>query len=239
MFGLKRRRRPQAPVVAVQSLESRALMSATARIDNGVLRVEGTSGNDRIIIKNYADRTQVLAGNGVFFDQPTSKFQSIDVKLKGGSDSLSLRHGRAQFNSIRVDTGSGASASLHLETAYIGTLSIVAMNTNSVDAVVMNSTVNTLNAEFGDGNDELKLEGTTVNDCRTVTMGGGQDLFHLVGRSTVNGGKISMGAGNDEVSSAYNSRIHAFVVGGAGYDTIKGTAVARHDQFENFKIRWA
>jgi hypothetical protein len=101
-----------------------------------------------------------------------------------------------------------------------------------VEAVVMHTTAGTLEARFGDGIDALRIVGATVNHLSAVEMGGGQDIFKLVNSSKAIAGQISMGAGNDEVFSAKDSRINPRVPGGPSYDKIWGTTVTRRGSFE-------
>jgi hypothetical protein len=234
---LRRRRRQSAPEV-VQALESRALLSATAVLQNRTLTVTGTAGADNTYIQNWGNLTKVTSNGqqiGVF---TTSQISSITANMGGGNDSLNIRHWNAQFDRITINMGTGGSEFAHVETNLVKTLTVDSRTTRT-DVQVYRTTVNSLQATFGSAGDSLKFYAGSVVNTIDVDLGSGNDTVGLYGSSTIRGGQIKMGDGNDLVVQARTNKISATVFGGNGYDKFTGFAQDQGVRLPSFEeIVW-
>jgi hypothetical protein len=233
-FRNKARRRPHTTPVAAQTLESRALMSATVGVSNKTLTITGTAGNDSVTVNSYGSYTRVLtSGNTMYF--PSSQIRSVVVNLGAGNDSFSLRHGNKQFDRVSINMGTGSSEALHVETNLVKTL-IVDGRSTTTRAVVYGTAVTTLQGTFGVGADRLQMVNGTVVDRIDVDLGRGNDYVSLTGYSGVRSGQINLGDGDDSVVQARASRFDTTIYGGPGFDKFQGyrsDAGVRLNSFES------
>ena len=207
-----------------EGVEERMLMAADVGIDNGVLNVTGTDGNDVIEVQE----STVNYGNGVVV-----KSISATVKDQFGNILANGTFAANSINSVKVDAKGGNDTVVN-STDKIGRLHGGAGN----DYIQGGS-----NRDYiygGTGHDTLK--GGAGNDY--IHGGSGNDkIYGQSGNDSLHGGSwhdtIYGGAGNDYITDvsgfnklygeAGNDYIQGgnyvdHIYGGTGHDTLKGGA---------------
>src|SRR5262249_14214722 len=84
---MKKTRKTRSRRLQYEPLESRQLMAVTAGLSGGALTANGTTGADTI---NFKQVGSTISINGVSGSWSATKVKSIDVRLNGGNDSVSL-----------------------------------------------------------------------------------------------------------------------------------------------------
>lgn len=205
----RRRIRRTTDLRACESLESRAMLSATFDDGTGVLTLQGTERADVISVSKGRDAGSVVVRgvDGVKKDAVFTQVSAVVIETFGGNDKVSIGRGIRAPNgalmSFTVDVGNG---------------------NDSVDAGDGNDTI-----RGRDGNDTIRgrggddrIEGGNGNDSCNGE-GGDDDLFGGAGVDSLAGGlgndKMSGDDGNDLVSGDDGDDS---IQGGSGRDTLNG-----------------
>ena len=194
---------------ACESLESRAMLSATFDVGTGVLTLQGTERADVISVSKGRDAGSVVVRgvDGVKKDAVFTQVSAVVIETFGGNDKVSIGRGIRDPNgalmSFTIDVGNG---------------------NDSVDAGDGNDTI-----RGRDGNDTIRgrggddrIEGGNGNDSCNGE-GGDDDLSGGAGVDSLAGGlgndKLSGDDGNDLVSGDDGDDS---IQGGSGRDTLNG-----------------
>ena len=194
---------------AGESLESRAMLSATYDVGTGVLTLQGTERADVISVSKGRDAGSVVVRgvDGVKKDAVFTQVSAVVIETFGGNDKVSIGRGIRAPNgalmSFTIDVGNG---------------------NDSVDAGDGNDTI-----RGRDGNDTIRgrggddrIEGGNGNDSCNGE-GGDDDLSGGAGVDSLAGGlgndKMSGDDGNDLVSGDDGDDS---IQGGSGRDTLNG-----------------
>ena len=194
---------------ACESLESRAMLSATFDVGTGVLTLQGTERADVISVSKGRDAGSVVVRgvDGVKKDAVFTQVSAVVIETFGGNDKVSIGRGIRAPNgalmSFTIDVGNG---------------------NDSVDAGDGNDTI-----RGRDGNDTIRgrggddrIEGGNGNDSCNGE-GGDDDLSGGAGVDSLAGGlgndKMSGDDGNDLVSGDDGDDS---IQGGSGRDTLNG-----------------
>ena len=205
----RRRIRRTTDLRACESLESRAMLSATFDVGTGVLTLQGTERADVISVSKGRDAGSVVVRgvDGVKKDAVFTQVSAVVIETFGGNDKVSIGRGIRAPNgalmSFTIDVGNG---------------------NDSVDAGDGNDTI-----RGRDGNDTIRgrggddrIEGGNGNDSCNGE-GGDDDLFGGAGVDSLAGGlgndKMSGDDGNDLVSGDDGDDS---IQGGSGRDTLNG-----------------
>ena len=194
---------------ACESLESRAMLSATFDVGTGVLTLQGTERADVISVSKGRDAGSVVVRgvDGVKKDAVFTQVSAVVIETFGGNDKVSIGRGIRAPNgalmSFTIDVGNG---------------------NDSVDAGDGNDTI-----RGRDGNDSIRgrsgddrIDGGNGNDSCSGE-GGDDDLSGGAGVDSLGGGlgndKMSGDDGNDLVSGDDGDDS---IQGGSGRDTLSG-----------------
>ena len=205
----RRRIRRTTDLRACESLESRAMLSATFDVGTGVLTLQGTERADVISVSKGRDAGSVVVRgvDGVKKDAVFTQVSAVVIETFGGNDKVSIGRGIRAPNgalmSFTIDVGNG---------------------NDSVDAGDGNDTI-----RGRDGNDTIRgrggddrIEGGNGNDS-VSGEGGDDDLSGGAGVDSLAGGlgndKLSGDDGNDLVSGDDGDDS---IQGGSGRDTLNG-----------------
>ena len=205
----RRRIRRTTDLRACESLESRAMLSATFDVGTGVLTLQGTERADVISVSKGRDAGSVVVRgvDGVKKDAVFTQVSAVVIETFGGNDKVSIGRGIRAPNgalmSFTIDVGNG---------------------NDSVDAGDGNDTI-----RGRDGNDTIRgrggddrIEGGNGNDSCNGE-GGDDDLSGGAGVDSLGGGlgndKLSGDDGNDLVSGDDGDDS---IQGGSGRDTLNG-----------------
>ena len=205
----RRRIRRTTDLRACESLESRAMLSATFDVGTGVLTLQGTERADVISVSKGRDAGSVVVRgvDGVKKDTVFTQVSAVVIETFGGNDKVSIGRGIRAPNgalmSFTIDVGNG---------------------NDSVDAGDGNDTI-----RGRDGNDTIRgrggddrIEGGNGNDSCNGE-GGDDDLSGGAGVDSLAGGlgndKLSGDDGNDLVSGDDGDDS---IQGGSGRDTLNG-----------------
>jgi Ca2+-binding RTX toxin-like protein len=212
-----------------QTLESRTLFSAT--LLDGVLRVDGTAGNDTIsvaAVREYRLKESLVYGceTGIYFiDECMPELMwRVEVRINGASQLFEF-YEVTQIQRLRIFAGGGD---------------------DNVSVGVRGSVPLPAYVHAGDGNDRVVLASQTpCND--TVVGGPGNDYVRGgAGRDNLSGGYgIDTLRGEDGVDTLYGNDGTDVLIGGAGADVLYGGA--GRDAFDSadaaserkdFRPRW-
>ena len=205
----RRRIRRTTDLRACESLESRAMLSATFDVGTGVLTLQGTERADVISVSKGRDAGSVVVRgvDGVKKDTVFTQVSGVVIETFGGNDKVSIGRGIRAPNgalmSFTIDVGNG---------------------NDSVDAGDGNDTI-----RGRDGNDTIRgrggddrIEGGNGNDSCNGE-GGNDDLSGGAGVDSLAGGigndKMSGDDGNDLVSGDDGDDS---IQGGSGRDSLNG-----------------
>ena len=205
----RRRIRRTTDLRACESLESRAMLSATFDVGTGVLTLQGTERADVISVSKGRDAGSVVVRgvDGVKKDAVFTQVSAVVIETFGGNDKVSIGRGIRAPNgalmSFTIDVGNG---------------------NDSVDAGDGNDTI-----RGRDGNDSIRgrsgddrIDGGNGNDSCSGE-GGDDDLSGGAGVDSLGGGlgndKMSGDDGNDLVSGDDGDDS---IQGGSGRDTLSG-----------------
>lgn len=231
MFGNKARRRFQIGP-AVQVLESRALLAASANLNaaTGRLTIQGTSNDDKLFLGSGSGNPQVYlqsAGRIVSGPFQISQIKSISASLSGGKDELAIDLKGHSLSRVEVLFGTGGSNRnpevLNLARMTVGDLSVDARDSATTAVQFSTLTVtNTASLQFGtdSGNDRL-----TANGCRfgalSTSMGGGDDTC-ILNSCYVTNASMNLGNGDDYLlCDAKTTIVGGTLQGGSGRDTLR------------------
>ncbi len=205
----RRRIRRTTDLRACESLESRAMLSATFDVGTGVLTLQGTERADVISVSKGRDAGSVVVRgvDGVKKDAVFTQVSAVVIETFGGNDKVSIGRGIRAPNgalmSFTIDVGNG---------------------NDSVDAGDGNDTI-----RGRDGNDTIRgrsgddrIDGGNGNDSCSGE-GGDDDLSGGAGVDSLAGGlgndKMSGDDGNDLVSGDDGDDS---IQGGSGRDSLNG-----------------
>ncbi len=194
---------------AVESLEARAMLSATYDDGTGVLTLQGTERADVISVSKGRELGSVVVRgvDGVKKDTVFTQVSGVVIETFGGNDKVSIGRGIRTPNgalmSFTVDVGSG---------------------NDSVDGSDGRDTI-----QGGDGNDKLRgrggdddLDGGNGNDSVSGEAGN-DDVSGGAGLDSLSGGigndSMSGDDGNDAVSGDDGDDS---ILGGTGRDSLSG-----------------
>lgn len=227
-------------VYAVEQLERRLLLTATANQSGQTLRITGSEGADVIDIRGEGVAGQVgvdLDGNGIFeADEIFSNVSNIFVDTKGGDDSVTVvalelggnlvirtGEGNDQVNigegvviggklTIRTDDGNDG-VQIRQDVNVRGTVSI--STDNGDDDVSVFDGVRfgrRTKISTGDGNDDVSVfDDVDLGGSFGLKTGDGDDTFFFFdGANVQRATKILLGDGND----SFNVGSDFFGVGG-------------------------
>ena len=205
----RRRIRRTTDLRACESLESRAMLSATFDVGTGVLTLQGTERADVISVSKGRDAGSVVVRgvDGVQKDAVFTQVSGVVIETFGGNDKVSIGRGVRAPNgalmNFTVDVGNG---------------------NDSVDGSDGSDTI-----DGGEGNDKIRgrsgddrIDGGNGNDSCSGE-GGDDDLSGGAGVDSLAGGlghdKMSGDDGNDLVSGDDGDDS---IQGGSGRDTLNG-----------------
>ena len=205
----RRRIRRTTDLRAGESLESRAMLSATYDDGTGVLTLQGTERADVISVSKGREAGSVVVRgvDGVKKDTVFTQVSGVVIETFGGNDKVSIGRGIRAPNgalmSFTIDVGNG---------------------NDSVDAGDGNDSI-----RGGDGNDSIRgrsgddrIDGGNGNDSCSGE-GGDDDLSGGAGVDSLAGGigndRMSGDDGNDLVSGDDGDDS---IQGGSGRDTLSG-----------------
>jgi len=204
-----------------ETLENRELMAAdvTAYMNGSTLMVEGTDGNDQVIVEAISNgRTRVMSGNRVVADLATS-YNAMDIKMLGGKDSLRVFAGiHNSLDRVAVDMGRGTNEYVKLEIGATRNLSINTGSSVSAHVALTANVIDQAIVDFGNdaGNDGLVTTNSSFNNLR-VRMGSGDDSVVMYGTS-VQRADIKLGAGRDSLAIDFYSDIASGTLDGGDGD---------------------
>ena len=224
MFNWSKRRRQCASVAnsapAAEALESKALLSVNAVVQNGTLQITGTDGPDGATVEQGLDTTLVKTNGGRMFTF-RDRINSIVANMGGGKDTVYINTPLLSYNNVSINMGRGFGDTVDVSARQVQSLRIDCSNSTDAWSTVWYTSVNTLNANFGSGQDKLRLAGSAVDQV-FAEMGRGNDFMELGNQSRIRAGRVNMGDGNDEFALQSNSKITAEVSGGSGRDIFRG-----------------
>jgi hypothetical protein len=208
----------------------------TPAIENGVLSIEGTRGDDRIALRLQAGQPNVLEAevdfgeNGrALFEVDRASFSSIVLDARGGDDSISVDESNGNFAStpLTIDGGPGddtIAGGSGNETLIGGGGNDTIDGNRGADTALMGGGDDTFIWDPGDGSDVVEGQG-------------GQDrmLFNGAGASehidmSANGERLRFfrDAGNITMDTNDVERVDFVALGGADVVTVhdlRGTGV--------------
>jgi Ca2+-binding RTX toxin-like protein len=176
----------------LENLENRRLMSAV--LNNGLLTITGTEGNDRIEVDTAGGTVYVFENNILSRAFPDVQVTTITVNALGGADYVKMWPSTTQRASINAGAGN--------DTVYAS---------NSADTVYAGAGADRV--EAGGGNDFISGEG----DNDTLYGGAGNDsIYDALGNNIMYGE-----AGNDVLQAGSGAD---YLDGGTGNDVLSGQA---------------
>jgi uncharacterized protein YkwD len=202
----------------MEHLEERELMAShlTANLSGGVLRIEGTSHDDRIVVRQINNRILVettaiqVQGKGNATGVRADAVSSIQVRALAGNDTVLLG----------TDATSGPNALRKSTTVWAGSGSDLVRGSQGVDRVHGEGGNDKL---YGRGGKDI-LDGGNGND-RVDGGAGGDQLKGGSGNDYLYGGsgkdRLEGGTGNDRLYGGHdNDRLD----GGSGRNQLSGEA---------------
>lgn len=229
MFGTKARsRRSIAP--AVQALESRSLMSATATLatsgpNKGLLTITGTSGDNKLVLGSGANSSVVYLTEGnqrVAGPFQVSAIKAISANLQGGLDDLTIDLKGQTLTRVDVLFGTGGwtrnPERLNLFGGRVGQLFVDARSSSTSHVQLKNLTVTgTADLQYGtDTGEDTFVATNCLMGTLKLAMGGGKDGCNLYS-STITTAQIDMGDGNDSLLCNATVINGGTLNGGAGW----------------------
>lgn len=210
--------KPLRSWLIVESLETRRLLSAA--IVNGVLKIDGTSGDNDISVSSENGTTRVS------IDGDLSTFNDADYS------SLSI-HGSADDDHVFVDQSITKQALIFGEDGNDSLTGAGAGDDNAIDGGNGNDTLDyslrTDNLTAGGGTIKTATGIDAYANCETLLCGSGDDQISIFTFSDSNGPNdpihyVDGGAGNDNLSyfdgATSLTGVDPTVHGGAGNDTL-------------------
>ncbi|MEZ6055716.1 MAG: LEPR-XLL domain-containing protein [Planctomycetaceae bacterium] len=213
----------------VEQLESRILLSATAKLRNGTLTIRGDSSDDAILVNGQGfgvGEVEVFHdsdGDGTV-DVSLGEFSGVtNIKIvsRGGNDAIGVADLNITGN-LTINTGGGDDC-VFLQGGLQGSPAEVG---------------GTVNIKTGGGNDYLRIESYNIAGNLTVATGAGDEIVHLQDVVTTEKMGVNLGGGNDYLISNFtvDFGVGSTVLGGGGTDQIltNGGVEAISSQFELF-----
>lgn len=239
-------RKSRRKICAIEALEVRELMSVqpvASLSADGVLSISGSAGSDNIWVVSGSNGTTIVDVKGPpgrIGTFSTNAIQSIRANMGAGNDSLVVRSKFVDFKFIDVKMGTGVNELVDVTVHRVNALSYDAKQSLNTKAYVINATVGSLVADFGNdqdpGLDRLVLQSSAI-DSVFANFGGGRDEFALK-RSSIERGTVRMGSGDDSFGGNVGSSFRGDVFGGQGVDTFYGSGLQPRirKEFEKFFI---
>lgn len=233
-MGTKVESRKAGRSLRFESLEGRDAMAAMveAKIDRGILSVEGTRGNDFVWISVFPNNvTRVLSQGKIVKQFATSDYSAMSVKMLDGQDNLRIEASdHIAMGNVSVNMGTGGYDFAFIDVGSTRRLTVDVKQSASAKVVLKGNVVDEAFVDFGDdsGRDVLVCDGCDINRF-VVKMGSGNDELFL-SRSRIRNASLNLGAGNDTVMMDDRSDVvSGGIEGGAGEDTFKksGAPAAR------------
>lgn len=233
MFAANTNRRRAAGTSAVpraESLESRALLSATATLQNGVLTIAGTEGADKIAVSEGGGSLIVRSSGATIGIFNPAAVTGVSANLRGGNDQFYLQTGRTQYSSVNVNMGTGTSEGLQVVASRIQSLKVDARDSFSTTVALFNAAIPNCEVNFGNdqGRDKL-LVNTCDVDRLFARMGAGNDTIELNGTSYARNCDVDLGAGDDSFVVKRTAAAKGRVSAGTGADQLVAPAGIRSD----------
>jgi Ca2+-binding RTX toxin-like protein len=194
--------------VRFETLESRQLMAAGASVDAGVLRVEGTTAADRILVEAVTATLQSRFGQTIAIPQYRVRVMDSSGALRTDASGQAIDRRFSRLGISRIDIFAGAGGdNIDARTTAVP---------NKVFAGSGNDVIRT-----GSGHDDVR--GELGNDY-AVLGNGNDDFIGASGSDTGYGGngndELLGDAGNDQLfGQAGDDKID----GGAGTDVMNGS----------------
>lgn len=215
----KRRRRAQpanTTTAECESLEQRRVLSATASLQQGVLNIVGSNGNDQIYVRQINNRITIDGVNGSL---AASQVRAINIVAGAGNDEVILLNSQLQRGAqdIRIPTRIDAGSGNDLVTG--GTSFDFLIGGNGNDSLYGTDGDDLLVGGLGDD----FLHGGTGNDY-LFGQGGMDSLNGSDGSDYLDGGDnadyLNGGSGNDALVGGYG---YDYLAGGSGTNYIVDT----------------
>lgn len=208
----------------MESLEKRELMAADVRIENRVLLIKGTDASEKVLVDISQGNTRVYINNKTMLVRPTSEYSSVDAKMYGGKDDVTIRlNTHPHLRKVDVDMGSGVSENLRIQVGRADEVNVNAgasINTDVTLQSLHGANVDKVFVNFGDdnGKDSLIIHNWNIGSLES-NMGGGNDYFK-VSSTSIGLAAVNLGSGDDNFELwTKNSTIrNGFVDGGVGSD---------------------
>ncbi len=233
-MGTKAESRKVGRSLKFESLEGRDAMAAMvdAKIDRGILVVEGTRGNDSVQISVFSNNlTRVLSQGKIIKQFATTDYSGMSVKMLDGQDNLRIEaSNHTALLNVHVNMGTGGYDFASIDVGSTRRLNVDVKQSASAKVVLKGNVVDEAFVDFGDdsGRDYLDCDRCDINRF-VVKMGSGNDQLSL-SRARIQNANINLGAGNDTVMMDDRSDVvSGGIEGGAGEDTFKksGAPAAR------------
>jgi hypothetical protein len=153
---------------------------------------------------------------------------SLSAKLSGGNDNVTFGAGTLTFQSVSIDTGTGADGVYPNLLKVMGTTTLTLGSESDADAdrlevLGLSEFSGNLTVSMGGGNDYFKIDSDiTVGSNFTTNLGSGDDYAeidenaHIVGDTTYNMGDGQNELNIEEIHSARSLQVN----GGKNYDDI-------------------
>ena len=176
---------------------------------------EGGNSGDYFQVNSAAiSGTTVIGGTGkdtVYFGEPVSSAQNVQVSLAGGADSVLL-------SGTHFATGSDFKLGAGGDTITFA---------SGDDAAGL------IGLKAGDGSDVVNIS-AAADIGGTFALGAGADTFSGDAALSASGAAIKMGAGADKITFDATEFASGTIAGGGGNDTIVITASAKDDFTDAF-----
>jgi hypothetical protein len=232
--GISRRRRSAVTtgISQAESLESRALLTATATatLQSGTLTITGTGGADNVAVSENGGTLFVYSGRAQIGVFNSAEVNTVNANLQGGNDQFRLYTVRKQYADVNVNMGGGTSERVNIEASSIKSLKIDVRESFSTSVTLNNTAIPNCDVNFGSdqGRDRLMINTCDV-DRLFARMGGGDDSCELTGTSYARNCDVDLGTGNDRFWVKRSAAAKGRISGGSGTDEITAPAGIRSD----------
>lgn len=228
--NLSRRRRRRNVAMGLESLETRALLSAATWVlsSNGLtLTVKGTNANESITVQDTGTGTVTIDCDGTTEDTgvAVAGLRSIRMKGSGGNDTLTVD---ASISTITAHLNGDAGDDTLVSAAggsrmKGGAGSDTYTGGSGRDIAIIDAADSAANIALGGGIDKLRLsEAMTIaltDAMSVVNVGGSPGNDTIDGSAVTNKLNINGGDGNDNLTGGSDNDT---LKGGDGDDTLQG-----------------
>jgi hypothetical protein len=217
VIKMKASKKRKVRTLKLESLESRDLMAAnlSANLSGGTLRVTGTEGAEFVRVVQIGNNVAVYNGHNtrspLLSPRPISQLNNLQIQLNGGNDRVEVNLQKA-LDSIFIDMGRGSNESIDLKAQSVRNLNVTATQSLNTRANLSANVSGVANLQFGDGQDTLQINRSTINELRAGT-GRGNDTMVLHSTS-VDRAIVNLGEGDDKFQNIWGSQVSQGTIDG-------------------------